>query len=99
QAEWMKLAVEERIPIGPAPRDFHEMRRDPHVSHRGIMLEAEHPVAGRFTCTGEGAIVAGQPFGPRPAPAYDEHGAEIRRELDERARSTTKSDGRQVLRG
>lgn len=88
QAEWMEVAVAQRIPIGPAPRDFDEMRRDPHVAHRGIVFEAVDPVAGPFTCTGEGAIVAGQPFVAAPAPAYDQHGDEIRRELDSAEVST-----------
>ncbi|MGE0308358.1 MAG: CaiB/BaiF CoA transferase family protein [Acidimicrobiia bacterium] len=82
QAEWMDLALAQRIPLGPAPRDFEEMLEDPHVRSRAIVVELEHPVAGRYTCTGEGAIVAKQPFElRRQAPAYGEHTDEILDEL------------------
>ncbi len=81
QAEWVALAIEHRVPLGPAPRDFEEMIEDPHVRHRRIVIEQVHPIAGPFTCTGEGAIVKGQPFEIwRHAPAYGEHTHEI---LDE----------------
>lgn len=85
QREWMDLAVAHRIPIGPAPRDFDEMSRDPHVRHRGILIEDDHPAVGRFVATGEGAVVAGQPLITAPAPAYDEHGQQIRHELAKQA--------------
>jgi crotonobetainyl-CoA:carnitine CoA-transferase CaiB-like acyl-CoA transferase len=82
QQAWIELALKHRIPIGPAPRDFAEMREDPHVRQRRAVFEAEHPVAGPYTHTGEGAIVDGKPFAiRRHAPAYGEHSAEILREL------------------
>lgn len=82
QREWVELAMEHRFPLGPAPRDFAEMRDDPHVQHRRAIFEADHPLAGSVTHTSEGAIVDGQPFTiRRHAPAYGEHTDEILAEL------------------
>jgi crotonobetainyl-CoA:carnitine CoA-transferase CaiB-like acyl-CoA transferase len=84
QAQWLKLAVSHRIPLGPAPRDLWEMREDPHVQSRAILLEVDHPELGHYTVTGEGALVRDQPFElTRHAPAFNEHGDEIRRELEQ----------------
>lgn len=80
--EWMDIAVQRRIPMGPAPRDIREMLEDPHVRHRGIVLELEDPVGGPYIATGEGALVAGQPFRiRRHAPDLDAHRDEILAEL------------------
>lgn len=82
QQEWIELALTRRIPIGPAPRDFFEMRADPHVQHRRIVFDSDHPVAGPYTHTGEGAIVDGKEFAiRRHAPTYGEHTEEILVEL------------------
>lgn len=82
QEEWVALAIEHHIPLGPAPRDFFEMREDPHVVARRVVFEDTHPAVGAVTYTGEGALVAGQPFVIRlPAPSYGQNTAQVLAEL------------------
>jgi crotonobetainyl-CoA:carnitine CoA-transferase CaiB-like acyl-CoA transferase len=78
QAEWMELAIEHKLPIGPAPRDITEMRHDPHVRHRGLIFEADHPAAGAFTYIGDPALVRDHPYQLRySAPTLGEHTREV----------------------
>lgn len=82
QAEWVALAVEHDIPLGPAHNDVPEVMTDPHVAQRGIFHTAEHPGAGEFTYVGQPGIVAGQPYGVhRPAPDLGQHTREVLREV------------------
>lgn len=82
QAEWLDLALAQRIPIGAAHQRVAALRDDPHVAARQIVVEGDHPLAGPFTYVGEPAIVDGQPASvPRPAPDLGEHTDEILEEL------------------
>lgn len=69
QREWVELAIEKRVPIGPAHQGAVSLRDDPHVAARQILVEGEHPTAGPFTYVGSPVIVDQVPYpDPRPAP-------------------------------
>lgn len=82
QDEWIRLAVEHALPIGPAHNGVEQVRSDPQIRSREIFHECEHPTLGSLTYVGQPAMVAGQPYRvERPAPELGEHTDEILREL------------------
>ncbi len=82
QDEWVRFALEHRLPLGPAHQRVAELRDDPQIRARQIIVEGEHPVAGPFTYVGEPVIVDGAPYRVRrPAPALGQHTDEVLREL------------------
>jgi crotonobetainyl-CoA:carnitine CoA-transferase CaiB-like acyl-CoA transferase len=88
QAEWVRLAAAEDLPIGPA-HQAADLLSDPHLASRQILVPGHHPVAGDFTYIGEPVIVSGQPYEPpRGAPLLGEHTEEILKELGELRRAT-----------
>jgi crotonobetainyl-CoA:carnitine CoA-transferase CaiB-like acyl-CoA transferase len=60
-AEWIDLAATHDLPIGPAHRTMNEVRTDPHMRHRGVVVEQTHPTAGEFTYILSPINVTGQP--------------------------------------
>lgn len=90
QAEWIEVAIEHRLPIGPAHQGVASLREDPHLAERQIIVEGEHPVAGPFTYVGAPVIVDGRPYpNPRPAPS---HGGDTRDILAELGYSVEQID-------
>jgi crotonobetainyl-CoA:carnitine CoA-transferase CaiB-like acyl-CoA transferase len=78
QVEWVELAAEHDIAMGPAPVTLLEATEDPHLQTRDIFVEGRHPHAGPFTYIGEAAKVHGQAYEVRyPAPRLGEHTMEI----------------------
>ncbi|WP_420639537.1 CaiB/BaiF CoA transferase family protein [Candidatus Poriferisocius sp.] len=74
QAEWVDVAIEHRLPIGPAHQGASSLQEDRHVHDREIVVDGHHPVAGDFTYVGTPVIVDGHAYEtPAPAPA---HGAD-----------------------
>ncbi|WP_322780678.1 CaiB/BaiF CoA transferase family protein [Frankia sp. Cas4] len=83
-AEWVAIAVEHDIALGPAYGDATDLLTDPHVQARGLLVETTHPVAGAYTNIGFPALIAGIDYRvQRGAPRLGEHNAEILAELDE----------------
>ncbi|MBV9996156.1 MAG: CoA transferase [Caulobacteraceae bacterium] len=81
QREWVDIAIEHDIAIGPA-NSGEDFRDDPHIQSRGIIFDAEHPDAGTFTYFGWPSKVSGQHFDVyRHAPAHGEQTDEILRSL------------------
>jgi crotonobetainyl-CoA:carnitine CoA-transferase CaiB-like acyl-CoA transferase len=81
-ADWVALAAEHDVALGPAYRTLAEARNDPHVQTRAVIVDGDHPNAGPFTYVGEAAMVEGQPFRVRrPAPALGEHTREVLGEI------------------
>jgi crotonobetainyl-CoA:carnitine CoA-transferase CaiB-like acyl-CoA transferase len=72
-AQWMELAIELGLPIGPAPA-LEDAPDDPHVRARGLLHETDIGGDGPFTYVGFPAKIDGAaPADIRPAP---EHGAD-----------------------
>jgi crotonobetainyl-CoA:carnitine CoA-transferase CaiB-like acyl-CoA transferase len=81
-AEWMALATEHRLPIGPAHRSVQEMRVDPQLQARGVLVDAQHPAVGPFTYFGSPVAVDGKSYQARtPAPGHGEHTRAVLEEL------------------
>ncbi len=76
-ADWVERLRVVGVPAGPI-YDVGAMHRDPQTLARGMVVESDHPVAGRVK--GLGAPVkfsAGNARLDRPAPLYAEHTAEV----------------------
>lgn len=81
QAEWVEVAKEHDIAMGPA-YDATEFRDDPHIRERGIVFDAEHPQVGPYTYFGWPARITDMTFDVyQPAPTLGEHTDEVLREL------------------
>ncbi len=77
QREWSDLAIAQDIPLGPA-NQVADLRVDPQLAARGMIVSSTHPDAGSFESVGWPARIAGQPFEiHRPAPALGQHQAEV----------------------
>jgi crotonobetainyl-CoA:carnitine CoA-transferase CaiB-like acyl-CoA transferase len=87
-AEWMDVAVEHDVAMGPALR-LDEVDDDPHLRARGIVVTEDHPVVGAIRTLGNPIVVEGASFQIRGAPAHGEHTDEILAELgfDDAARA------------
>jgi len=81
QADWLALAIEHRLPIGPINNTMEEVRNDPQIASRGMFVEGE--ADGKpFTYVGQPALVNGQvPTHFTPAPELGEHNQELLAEL------------------
>jgi formyl-CoA transferase len=80
--EWLRLALEHRLPLGPAHGDFEDVAADPHIQSRQIVRRLPHPAVGEFTYIGQPAIVDHQPYeAPVPAAELGAHTDEVLREL------------------
>ena len=80
QAEWMQVAVEYDVALGPALR-FDEVAGDPHLQSRGQVVVEEHPVFGDVLTLGNPVVVPGEQFTIRSAPALGQHTDEVLEEL------------------
>ncbi len=67
--EWLDLAIDDDLPIGPANQGVGSLLDDAHLRARNIIVDGEHPAVGPFTYVGSPVIVDGEPFAVRrPAP-------------------------------
>lgn len=74
QRQWIDLAIAAGLAIGPVRSTFDEISGDEHLRHRGVLVDAEHPVAGPFTYVGLAGLIDDRPLDVRlPAPAVGEH--------------------------
>ncbi|HKY92855.1 MAG TPA: CoA transferase, partial [Nevskiaceae bacterium] len=79
--EWMRIAVEHDIAMGPAHR-IEDVPTDPQIAARGILHDEHHPDAGVFTAIGYPLRVDGTGYGTsRPAPQLAQGGREVLAEL------------------
>ena len=79
-AEWMQIAVDHDIAMGPAVH-FDEIQDDPHLVSREMVVTEHHPLFGDFLTLGNPLVVPGEHFTVRSAPAHGEHTDEILAEL------------------
>ena len=80
RTEWMEIAVEADVTMGPALR-FDEIAEDPHLQARGMIVTEHHPVLGDFRTLGNPLLVDGESFTLRSAPAHGQHTDEVLAEL------------------
>jgi crotonobetainyl-CoA:carnitine CoA-transferase CaiB-like acyl-CoA transferase len=80
--DWMELAVEHGVPMGPAYGDMEQIRHDPQIRTRQILHDRRDATGSIFHHIGSPAVVAGQPFEVlATAPELGEHTAEVLAEL------------------
>ncbi|MDB5575588.1 MAG: CoA transferase [Bradyrhizobium sp.] len=81
RADWLALAVEHRLPIGPVNDGIDEVRADPQIASRPMFVEGEGD--GRpFVYIGQPAIVDGVAYeAPAPAPELGADNAALLAEL------------------
>jgi len=81
RVDWLALAVEHRIPIGPINNGIDEVRADPQIASRPMFVAGE--ADGKpFTYVAQPAIVSGQAPGTfAQAPELGEHNRELLSEL------------------
>jgi len=83
--EWCRLLEDNEVPFSPA-YDSSDALDDPQAQHLKIKVSAEHPVMGTFTTVRAPFSFDGKPeLEVLPPPTLDEHGADIRRELEMRS--------------
>jgi crotonobetainyl-CoA:carnitine CoA-transferase CaiB-like acyl-CoA transferase len=79
-AYWLRALKKAGIPAGPV-LSFDEAMADPQIVAREMVVETEHPSAGKFRTLGVAAKLSRTPGAlRRPAPRLGEHTAEILRE-------------------
>jgi crotonobetainyl-CoA:carnitine CoA-transferase CaiB-like acyl-CoA transferase len=77
-AHWLAELEAAGVPAGPV-LSHDEVFNDPQVLHRQMVVEVEHPKAGRFKTLGVPIKLSATPGGVRmPAPMLGEHSAELR---------------------
>lgn len=81
---WAERLEAAEVPYSPA-YDSNEALDDPQARHLKIAVTAEHPTMGKFTTVRAPYSFDGEPeLDVLPPPVLDEHGAEIRAELEKR---------------
>ena len=81
---WCDALLANEVPHSPA-YDSDEALEDPQARHLHIAVEAEHPEMGPFKTVRPPYSFDGEPdLSVLPPPTLDEHGAEIREELERR---------------
>ncbi|MGE0741740.1 MAG: CaiB/BaiF CoA transferase family protein [Hyphomonadaceae bacterium] len=97
QAEWTQIAADHDIAMGPAHK-LEDVASDPHLAQRGVVVEDDHPTAGKIGYLGFPAIVSGQRYGRvKPAPALGEHTTEVLDALGISPETQTKLRERSVI--
>jgi crotonobetainyl-CoA:carnitine CoA-transferase CaiB-like acyl-CoA transferase len=94
QAQWMEVAVDHDIALGPALR-FDEIQSDPHLQARGQVVIEHHPVFGDVLTLGNPIVVPGETFTIRSAPAHGQDTDDVLTELgyDPAAREKLRANG------
>ena len=74
-SQWMELLGDE-VPIAPV-NTIAEAFDDPQVLHRKMLVEADHPIAGRYRMPGNPIKMGQQEEVYRPAPSLGQHTREV----------------------
>jgi crotonobetainyl-CoA:carnitine CoA-transferase CaiB-like acyl-CoA transferase len=81
-AEWIQILDKVGVPVGPI-NTVDEVMIDPQVLSRGMVIELEHPTAGRLKLVGSPLRLSVSPTTVRrPPPLLGEHTDEVLAELD-----------------
>ncbi len=79
--EWVERLLGAGVPAGPISR-MNEVMEDPQVRHREMVVEVEHPNAGRIRVNGVPLKFSETPGGVvSPPPVLGEHSEAVLREL------------------
>jgi formyl-CoA transferase len=78
--EVMKILAGAGVPCG-AVLDTGEVLVDPHLQARGMIVEMEHPVRGRYVTVGNPIKLSDSPTAITPAPLLGQHRRDILKEL------------------
>ena len=73
--EWLRLFVEEDVPGGPV-NSIADALADPQVQMRNMVVEIDHPVAGRYKTAGN-PIKTGAEESFQPPPTLGQHTEEV----------------------
>ncbi len=80
-AHWLELLGEAGLPVGRV-MDLRQVLTDPQVLHNEMVLEVEHPTAGRMSALGSPLRVDGRPArAQQPPPCLGEHSRQVLNEL------------------
>lgn len=80
-AEWVSRLIDAGVPAGPIYR-MSEVMRDPQVLHREMVVDVEHPRAGRITVNGVPVKLSETPGSIRtPPPVLGEHTEAVLRDI------------------
>jgi len=75
--EWIDELIAAGVPGGPL-QDYARALADPHTEATGMIVEIEHPAAGRIRILGSPLHLADSTFAVRrPPPLLGEHTAEV----------------------
>ena len=78
---WLDMLEDAGVPCGPI-LNYAQVFDDPHVRHRGMVQQLDHPVGGRINQLGPPVKLSATPARlRRPAPTFGQHTAEILAEL------------------
>ena len=74
---WLDRLEAYDIPCGPI-NDYREVRQDPQVRAREMVVETRHPTLGTLSTLGTPIKLSGTPLTPgRPAPLLGQHTDEV----------------------
>ena len=96
---WLDALERAGVPCGPI-LNYEQVFADPHVRHRGMVQQIDHPVGGRINQLGPAVKLSATPARlRRPAPTFGQHTAEVLEEMgyDRAAIDRLASDGTVVL--
>src|SRR3989454_793630 len=78
---WLEALEKAGVPCGPI-LNYEEVFADPHVPHRGMVQQLDHPVGGRINQLGPAVKLSATPARlQRAAPTFGQHTAEVLAEL------------------
>eukprot|EP01041_Mallomonas_annulata_P015122 gene15122-32076_t len=78
---WVDSLTARAVPCGPV-NDVKQVFEDPHVQHRGMKMQMDHPTIGKVTLLGNPAkLSVTPPRYRRPPPLLGQHTKEVLREL------------------
>ena len=79
--EWEKLLLDNNVPVG-AINNIEQVMQHPQIKARGVMIETDHPNAGKVKQVRSPLRLPAMPPMPdTPAPLHGQHSSEILREV------------------
>ena len=81
RAEWLELLSQANLPHSPA-NNVKEICEDPHIAHRGMLVEIDQPQVGKMRIVGSPIRLSETPGEVyAPAPMLGEHSEEVLRKI------------------